>query len=257
MALFSNTRPDKQAVADATQDLADQPRGPVPAWSFSQLKKFEECPYRVYLSKVEKHPEPSSTAAERGTMLHDLAEDYIRGNSGEEVPRELEKLHMQYHELHDAYQANPEQFELEQDWGFTALWQPTGWFAPDIWARMKLDVFWREGSSAHIIDHKSGRKFGNELKHSDQGLQYAVGAFKRYPTLEYAKVSFYYFDKGEVMTKAFSRDRAMVFLPRIEQRAFALTNATQEQLTRPKPSKNNCKFCPHAETGACPWRVTS
>lgn len=257
MDLFTQQRPDEDAVEKQTQGLAEQPRGPVPAWSFSMLKKFEECPYRVYLSKVEKHPEPSSEAADRGTLLHDLAEDYIRGRSGEEVPAELRKLEMQYRALHDAYAEAPEEFELEENWGFTATWQPTGFFDPDVWGRMKLDVFRKQDTSAHIVDHKSGKKFGNELKHSDQGLQYAVGAFKRYPELEFVKVEFYYFDKGEVLPKSFTRERAMVFLPRIEQRAFALTNASKEQLARPKPSKNNCRFCPHAETGVCPWRVTS
>lgn len=257
MNLFSDTRPDQQAVEDQNLALADQPRGPVKAWSFSVLKKFEECPYRVYLSKVEKHKEPSSEAADRGSMLHDLAEDYIRGKKQSEVPAELRKLEMQYRALHDAYQEHPDEFELEENWGFTATWQQTGFFDDDVWCRMKLDVFRKEGTSAHIVDHKSGKKFGNELKHSDQGLQYAIGAFKRYPDLEYVKVDFYYFDKGETLPKTFTRDKAMMFLPRVEQRAFALTNASKEQLARPKPSKNNCRFCPHAETGVCQWRVTS
>lgn len=257
MKLFSDTRPDQQSVKDQSASLAEQPRGPVPTWSFSALKTFEECPYRIYLSKVEKHKETSSEAAERGTMLHDLAEDYIRGKVGDEVPSELRKLEMQYHALYEAYQQQPDQFELEENWGFTDRWETTGFFDDDVWCRMKLDVFRKHDTSAHIVDHKSGRKFGNELKHSDQGLQYAVGAFMRYPELEYVQVEFYYFDKGEVLPKNYTRERAMMFLPRIEQRAFALTNATEEELTRPKPSKNNCRFCPHAQSGVCAWRVTT
>lgn len=257
MDLFSNARPDEKAVAEQTTALADQPRGPVKAWSFSVLKKFEECPYQVYLTKVKKYKEASSEAANRGNELHDLAEHYIRGELGPEVPKPLQKLDAQYQSLHDLYQEHPEQFELEQNWGFNAHWQKTGYFDDDIWCRMKLDVFHREGTAGHIVDHKSGKKFGNELKHSDQGLQYAVGAFKRFPDLEFLKVDFYYFDKGEILPKTYTRDRAMVFLPRIEQRAFAMTNATEDELQRPKPSKNNCRFCPHNESGVCAWRVTS
>lgn len=255
-SLFAGKRPDAAALAEDALSLAEAPRGPVPAWSFSVLKKFEECPYRVYLSKVDKIAEPSSDAADRGNKIHDEAEHYIRGElDTDKVPKNLEKLGFEYRTLREAFDESPEQFELEQNWGFTATWGQTGFFDKDVWCRMKLDVFRRWGTSAHIIDHKTGKKFGNELKHSDQGLQYAVGAFKRYPELEFIKVDFYYTDQGQKLEKSFTREQAMVFLPRIEKRAFALTNATAEQLSRPKPSKNNCKFCPHAETGACQWRV--
>lgn len=254
--LFTNERPDAKAVAQQSLSLAEQPRGPVPAWSFSVLKNFETCPYRVYLSKVDKCPEPSSEAADRGTEIHDIAENYIRGEGSDTIPSELKKLEGAYARLREQFAENPERFELEQNWGFTATWQQTGFFDKDVWARQKLDVFYRAGDSARIIDHKTGRKFGNELKHSDQGLQYAVGAFKRYPELKFIEVDFYYTDQGQTMPKQYSRDKAMVFLPRIEQRAFALTNATREQLSRPLPSINNCKFCPHAQTGNCKWRIS-
>ena len=52
--------------------------GPLRAWSYSALKVYEECPYRSYIQKVKKIQEPSGPAAERGTMIHQEAEDGIR-----------------------------------------------------------------------------------------------------------------------------------------------------------------------------------
>lgn len=252
MDLFSNDRPDKEALVAESTELADQPRGPIPAWSFSTLKSFEECPYRVYLSKVKKLKGEGSEAADRGTRIHDEAEAFIRGEM-DRLPKDLKKMEQTYVDLQDQFDKNPERFQLEEDWGFTARWGKTGYFDNDVWLRQKLDVFEKWDTSCVISDHKSGRKHGNELKHADQGLQYAIGAFKRYPELDFAKVQFLYIDHNEEMVKNYTRERAIKFLPRLEQRAFALTNATEQQLIKPNPSKNNCRFCDHAKSGACKW----
>ena len=105
MDFFASDRPDQNKVdAEATaQADALQVLGPIKAWSFSTLTKFEECPYRVYLNKVEKIPEPSGSAADRGTAIHTLAEDYVQGFVGE-LPDELSKYTESFKQLRKDYE---------------------------------------------------------------------------------------------------------------------------------------------------------
>ena len=66
--LTQEARPDKDKPLRKPDTL-----GLVPAWSYSTLKTFEECPYRTYISKVRKIREPSGPAAERGSKIHQEA----------------------------------------------------------------------------------------------------------------------------------------------------------------------------------------
>ena len=45
-------------------------------------------------------------------------------------------------------------------------------------------------------DYKTGKRRGNEIKHTDQGIVYVIGAMMRYPEIEYAQVEFWYTDEG-------------------------------------------------------------
>lgn len=257
MDFLSDKRPDQHKIDAQRIALVERPSGPVPTAAFSTLKNFETCRYMVYLSKVKKLKGEQSEAATRGNQMHDTAENYIRGE-GEELPppKFLDKLAHQYYTLRKKYEAHPEHFQLEQNWGFTKYWESTGFFDEDCWLRQKLDVFHMPSeTSAGIIDHKSGKKWGNELKHGDQGLQYAIGTFMKYPSLQLVTTDFYYTDQGEILTKKFTRNQIQPLISRLESRIFAMTTATEEDLQVPNPSKANCKFCDHAKSGACPYAI--
>lgn len=257
MDFLQDKRPDQHILDKQQQDLRDRPSGLVPTAAFSTLKNFEECRFRVYLSKVKKLKGEMGEAAVRGQAIHDQAETYIRG-TGEELPppKSLDKLAHQYYTLRKQFEAHPERFSLEENWGFTKDWDITDWMAGDVWLRQKLDVFHMQSeTSAKIIDHKSGKKWGNELKHGDQGLQYAIGAFMKYPKLQLVETDFYYVDQGEMLPKKFTRGQALSLLPRLEKRIFTLTTATEEELVIASPSKHNCKFCDHMKSGACPYAI--
>ena len=79
--------------------------GQIAAWSFSSLQSFEQCPRKVAFRQVDKIPEPSSPAAERGSEIHNLAERYVRGEEGEEVPLPLQKFKKGFEALKAAFEA--------------------------------------------------------------------------------------------------------------------------------------------------------
>lgn len=260
---LSDTRPDQHKLDDERALHDFTANGLIKAWSFSTLKDFETCPYRVYLQKVKKCKRPSSKAAERGTEIHDAAEHFIKHESDDLHPALDKHMGQEVRELRDRYGRDPARFALEENWGFTDRWEETGFFDDDVWARIKVDLLEREDeSSAQIIDWKSGRKFGNEMKHGDQGMQYAIAAFMKYPQLQFIRTRFMYLDQppGESgrdnqLVKEVPRHIGMSMLPQLERRAFAMTKANETTLTTPKPSKGNCRFCPFAETGDCRFAI--
>ena len=239
---------------------SDRPTGPIKSWSFSSLTKFEKCPYAVYLGKTEGFKEPSGPAAERGTKIHEAWEAYIRGETDRLVGGG-KKPDLAYADaLRDKYAMA--QATVEDEWCFDYEWNPVEPKSPDVWAIFKLDVFVYESpTSARVIDHKSGKSFGNEVKHGEQGMFYAIAAMMRHPDLQFVTTEFNYVDEGQVIRKGdWRREDLEVFLPRLTKRGMAMTCATDFP---PVPSKHNCKWCRYKdevrrESGepACTWGVT-
>tara|TARA_R100001591_G_scaffold26765_1_gene36982 strand:+ start:5297 stop:6052 length:756 start_codon:yes stop_codon:yes gene_type:complete len=244
---LQDTRPDLDNViaSDKPEEL-----GLIPAWSYSTLKTYEGCEYRLYISKVKKIQEDYGEAAARGTLIHEQAEAYVKAELAE-LPDSLKKFSSQFSFLRDQYAES--NVELEGEWGFTIDWEPCGWMDRDVWARVKLDVIVHESeTSARVIDHKTGRQFGNEIAHSQQGLVYAIATFFRYPKLESLNTEFWYLDHGGTLEKVYTRDQAMMFMPKLQERALNLTTATR---FTPNPSQYNCKWCSYGkgEHPVCEW----
>ena len=235
--------------------------GLVPKWSASGLKDYEQCPYRVKLAKVDKIEQPTHPAAARGVAIHNIAENYVMATEGDIEESALPFMaewetkifppfQTRFNRLRSLYADG--KIEVEGEWAFTTDWEITDWNAPNAWARMKLDVLEHQSdTSAIVIDHKTGRKFGNEISHANQGMIYAIGTFMRYPQLEFVETNFWYLDHDEENPQRYSREQAMMFLPRLTDRATIMTSDTQFE---PKPSKFNCKWCAYNKNETCEWR---
>jgi hypothetical protein len=248
ITLTQETRPDKLKPLPKPAEL-----GEIKSWSYSGLKVYEQCPFRSYLARVKKIREESGPAAESGTAIHQQAEDYVNGTLGE-FPDTLKKFKNDFEELREGF-INA-QVELEGDWGFNIDWQPVGWNETTTWARVKLDAFvHQDETSARVIDYKTGKKWGNEIPHSQQALLYAIAAFFRFPELQFVQTEIWYLDKGETTKKQFTRDQAMYFTHNWHTRAIKMTTATN---FAPTPSKNSCRWCQYGQGDEplCEWRVS-
>tara|TARA_R100000742_G_C4272618_1_gene91874 strand:- start:329 stop:1084 length:756 start_codon:yes stop_codon:yes gene_type:complete len=245
--LVQDKRPDLDNVIQTDKSIE---LGLIPAWSHSALKVFESCAYKSYIAKVKKIQEDYGPAAARGTEIHQQAEDYVRGIL-KEVPDTLKKFQPQFEALREGF--NEALVELEGEWGFTIDWEPCGWMAPEVWGRVKLDAYVEETkTSARVIDYKTGKQFGNEISHSQQALTYAIASFFMYPQLELLKTELWYLDHGTTMEQVYTRDQAMMFLPKLHERAIIMTTATKFP---PNPSTYNCKWCSFGkgEYPICEW----
>lgn len=218
--------------------------------SYSKLLDFERCKYAAKLKHIDRIPEEKSEAADRGTVIHQLAEDYVRGKL-KQLPRELAKFEAEFEALRARYKAG--QVSLEGEWGFDRDWQPCDW--KNAWLRIKADgVVHLTRRRGVVIDYKTGKRFGNEIKHGEQVQLYAIGALLREPSLEEILVELWYLDINDLVSVHYTRNQALRYMQSFEKRLVKLTSATEFP---PNPNIFSCKWCAYgpAKGNQCEYSV--
>ena len=219
------------------------------SWSHSKLGDFERCRFACKLKHLDRIPEPerplppgkTEHANDRGSRIHDNCELYVAGLTDDLAPEAelyfgpeidlLRVLHEQGHVL------------LEGEWGMDRNWEVAEW--KSAWLRLKLDVAVLLDDEAVVIDYKTGKKFGNEVKHAEQLQLYAVVTALRYPHVKRITSELWYLDQNEVSRMSMTRDQALRFRAGFHKRGLALTTCTD---WKPNPSRFVCKWCQYG-----PW----
>jgi hypothetical protein len=216
----------------------------------SRLVVGESCRRRAELAYVDRIPEPprplppgkTEHANDRGTRIHLAAEMYVKG--GVELIPELRHFEPELNKLRELHQAG--QVSLEGEWAFTREWRPTAWMSSDAWCRVKCDaVVFLSTSKAVVIDYKSGKRWGNEIKHHEQMQMYQLSAFLRYPKLREITVELWYTDIDELHDKTYTRTQGLKFVENYERRGAAFTSWEEFPAN---PSRFTCKYCPYKPT---------
>lgn len=225
--------------------------------SFSRLQDFEKCKYLAKLKYIDRIPEPprplpegkTEHANDRGTRIHEAAELYIKG--GVELIKELHGNREDYEELRRLYAEGA--VTLEGEWAVNVNWEPVAWGSSDAWCRMKLDAFVQTSpTTARVIDYKTGKRMGNEVKHTEQGQVYQLATFLRFPELEHITVEFWYVDLGEKDIKNYTRAQGAAYFDKYNNRFMAVT--TCEDFP-PNPNAFSCKWCSY-KGNACEYGIT-
>lgn len=222
----------------------------IQSWSFSSLQVYEECAYRSKLARVDKIPEPvretppagmTEWPHERGTRVHDNAEMYVRGEVIEPCS-ELKHFIPELNHLKTLYEAN--MVEMEEMWCYNIDWECVDEERiEDIWLRVKLDAAVFTGDNrAVVVDYKTGKKAGNEVKHAEQGQLYAVGTFMRFPEIEQVDVEFWYIDHDMLTQQTYTRTAGLMFWKRFNERGLRMTSDNEFDAN---PNKWSCRFCPY------------
>lgn len=227
------------------------------SWSFSRLGDFDKCKKYYWLKHEQKVPEPerplppgkTEHANDRGSRIHDAAEKFVNG-TGPFIP-EMKEFQQEFEHLKRLYAAG--KVSLEGEWGMDRNWEPCDW--KTAWQRLKLDalVFASE-TEAIAIDYKSGRKFGNEVKHGQQLQSYQLNTFLRYPKLEVVHTELWYLDVKDITIQTYTRDQGLRFKRIFDQRGKALTSCTEWPAN---PNRFSCQWCSYGPdgTGHCPEGV--
>jgi hypothetical protein len=224
--------------------MSDSPVKLPKAWSISRLHVYDKCPHAYYLKHVVKWPmtaemlERSQKYADRGSAIHLGAEDFIQGNR-EDIISELLVFTPHLHAIREKFGKG--KAVVEQDWGFKRDWTPCEWSDPDLWLRMKLDVSLELGAGhGYVGDWKSGKKVGNEIKHSEQLALYAHGKFSRDPKLTDVEAELLYTDQEEITHIPYSRTKAKIVASSIANRAVIMLADTT---FRPRANIFSCQWC--------------
>lgn len=214
--------------------------------SFSRLMEFENCPHTTKLKVIDKIPEPerplppgkTEHANDRGSRIHDGCEMFVRGKA--ELPAEAAKhFKDEFESLRKSFIAG--KVSLEGEWGFTVDWEPCDYNAPDVWVRVKADaVIHVSKTRAVVIDYKTGRKFGNEVKHGEQVQLYAVALMLRDPNLTRIDVELWYLDQDDLTHNSKPVEKWLRHLKPFDSR---FKRMSVEKHFKPKPTKFTCKYC--------------
>jgi len=226
--------------------------GLIKAWSPSRLADFEVCAYRAKLKIIDKVPEPdrplpagkTEHANDRGTRIHTECENYVRGKGN--LPVESLSFKDELASLKESFKTGS--VSLEGEWAFDINWQPVDWRSAEAWLRLKIDALkTMSRTRACVIDHKSGRKFGNEIKHGEQMQIYAIATACRMPELEEIDVELWYHDQNELTHQKQSAKKWLYMRKAYHNRGLKMTTATE---FKPNPSKYACQWCPYRD-GIC------
>jgi RecB family exonuclease len=223
------------------------------SWSHSKLGDFDKCKQLVYLKHIAKIPEPERVlkpgqtefANDRGSRVHDNCEGYVRGEHDALCPEASKHFEYQIELLRHLYSLG--QVSLEGEWGMNRGWEADEWKA--AWLRLKLDVcVFLDHTHAVVIDYKTGRKFGNEVKHAEQLQLYQLVTFLRYPRLEKVTVDLWYLDQNETTSVTYTRMQGLRFRENFNRRGISLT---ETEVWPPNPNVHSCKWCPYKNTEHC------
>lgn len=207
----------------------------VQAWSYSRYELYVQCPLKFKLRHIDKLPEPKAPAMERGNTVHKAVAAYIS------VPATIESVQpppeaSQFLHLMNELRAIPDK-QVEQQWGFTAAWAPTGWFGAGTWFRSILDVgVLYADMTFEDIDWKTGKKYDSN---QEQMETQALAIMCRLKPVAHVSTRLAYLDSGEESFDEFpARDKEK--LMRKWESRVAPMFADDMFVARPN---DKCKWC--------------
>lgn len=223
-------------------------------------------------------PGQTEQANDRGSRIHQSCEDFVSGKSNHLDPDAKKHFGPELEDLRLFHKDGI--VSLEGEWGMSRDWTPWNWYGQWVdvsdsgdaivtnhakvlpskgkagevwkvgkklyawipaWLRLKLDaLIFPNKYEAIAIDYKTGRKFGNEVKHGEQLQLYQLVTFLRYPELEEVTAELWYLDQDEITQIKYRRDQGLRFQKSWDMKGSAMTMCTEFP---PNPNIHSCKYC--------------
>lgn len=210
-------------------------------WSYSQLRNFETCPKRHYHYDVAKDvKEPDSPSQQEGNATHKAFEDYIK--SGRSLPLGL----VQHNNIMAKLASMPGRNYPEQKLALTAAFAPVAYFGKGVWFRTVVDFCNINGSTAAVIDYKTGRPSEDMTQ-----LQLLSATIMHYmPDVERVRARLLFVNHDQAERAEFVRGDLTAIWNEMLPRVRALQKARVEQEYPPKPSGLCVRYC---RVESCPF----
>ena len=208
----------------------------MPAWSYSSIKTFDQCPKKYFHLKVMKDvkDEPGE-AADYGTAVHEAAELFI--TQGAPIPEKFAFMRPIVEPL--ARKQGTKYAEIKI--GVSEALEPRGFFDKDVWYRGIADLLIVNGSKAWLVDYKTGKN----AKYADmKQLDLLAGAvFVHFPKVETINSALLYVVSQEMPRKTHQRENLATYMGVFNTQLKSLSDAMDNGVWNAKSSAL-CGWCP-------------
>ena len=204
------------------------------AWSYSVLSMFEQCRKKYFHLKVVKDIKDSdSSFSSEGKEVHDAM--FKRVIKGEPLPLPIRH----FEKWASAFEKRKGEKHGEMKLCLNNKFEPVAWFAPDAWVRAVVDLLIVDGSTATIVDWKTGKK---RIDWTQLMLTAAIVS-QLMPEITKFNVVFVWLNSGEVshesIEKSAIRGIWQDILPRVKE--IELAKRTTDF---PATESGLCRYCP-------------
>ncbi len=208
----------------------------MPAWSYSSIKTFDQCPKKFYHTRVAKDfKDEGGPATLYGEEAHKAAELFVRDQLP--LPPKFGFMEKTLTTLADI----PGDKHTELKLGLTETYEPCDFFDPDVWWRGVADLVITRGPLAYLVDYKTGKS----ARYADtKQLDLLAGAlFAHYPEITRVKSALAFVVSGEFIHKEHVVAKRDEYLNVFENALDRLDMAYEKDQWRPSPT-GLCGFCP-------------
>lgn len=216
-----------------------------PAWSYSSITLFEQCPKKYYHLRVVKDiKEPESEAMRYGTMVHEAAEHFMR--DGTPIPEAFSYMEPYLRKL----RAIPGEKLCEHKMGIKredGRLVPCGFFDEGVWFRGIADllIIDREKKEARVIDYKTGKS----ARYADpkQLALMASCVFLHFPEIERVRCGLLFVVSKEFVPVDFKVMHRFDIFTKLDKVLVQRDTAYETGVFNPKQNFTCKQWCPVLE----------
>ena len=215
----------------------------MPAWSYSSISLFEQCPKKYFHIRVAKDiKEPESEAMNYGKDLHLAAEEHIR--DGKPLPEKYSFIQPMLDKLKaipgEKLCENKLAVKLTSDGRLV----PCDFFDKDTYWRGIADliILDRENQEARVIDYKTGKS----AKYADtKQLKLLAGAvFLHYPEVKVIKAGLLFVVSKEFIKEDYDTHFRLAYFEQFKPLVTQLEDCHNSGVWNPKRNFSCKAWCP-------------
>ncbi len=205
-------------------------------WSYSKLKNYRNCPKKHYEVDLQKNYTENSEALTQGNQVHDALANACTGAA----PLPVTMAYLQ--KWVDLVRNSTGELKVEEKYAITRDFQPTQYFAPNVWYRgicdvLKLDYAKEEATA---LDWKTG-KVGHD---STQLMLMASCIIVHYPQIQKVKTRFIWLGEDCTTRDVWDRNSIMQHWNELLPEIKTLESASKTLEYPPKRSGLCKRYCP-------------
>ena len=214
------------------------------AWSFSALEMFKNCPKQFFHVRVAKDAKDEDTSfSSEGRDVH--AALYARVCKGSKLPlnlRHLERIATRFVGL-------PGETSGELKFAMSRQFEPVGYFAPDVYLRVVVDLLNLRDDTALILDWKTGKQkpWSNQLEIT------AAAVATHLPEVNTFKLAYVWLQTEKITSKIITRADLPGVWNSVLPEVAKIENAIKTTTFPARPS-GLCAYCP---VRSCPHNTNT